>query len=41
MKELLHDREKLLVLSDKKFTSDTEKQWLRQKILEYKVKKEI
>ena len=36
---ILADREKLLVLSNKKFTSDLEKQWLRQKLLEYKVKK--
>ncbi len=33
------DREKLKVLSTKKFTTDLEKQWLRQKLLEYKVKK--
>ena len=33
------DREKLKVLSEKKFTTDVEKQWLRQKLLEYKVKK--
>ena len=37
--KILDDREKLKVLSDKKFTSDLEKQWLRQKLLEYKVKK--
>ena len=36
---ILADREKLLVLSDKKFTTDLEKQWIRQKLLEYKVKK--
>jgi len=36
---ILADREKLLVISDKKFTTDIEKQWLRQKLLEYKVKK--
>ena len=36
---ILEDREKLIVLSDKKFTTDLEKQWLRQKLLEYKVKK--
>ncbi len=36
---ILADREKLLVLFDKKFTTDLEKQWLRQKLLEYKVKK--
>jgi len=33
------DREKLKILSVKKFTTDLEKQWLRQKLLEYKVKK--
>ena len=37
--KILDDREKLLILMEKKFTSDTEKQWLRQKLLEYKVKK--
>ncbi len=36
---ILSDREKLIRLSDKKFTTDLEKQWLRQKLLEYKVKK--
>ncbi len=36
---ILADREKLLTLSDKKFTTDLEKQWIRQKLLEYKVKK--
>ena len=36
---ILADREKLLVLKDKKFTTDLEKQWIRQKLLEYKVKK--
>ena len=36
---ILADRGKLLFLSEKKFTTDTEKQWLRQKLLEYKVKK--
>ena len=36
---ILADRKKLKVLSSKKFTTDTEKQWLRQKLLEYKVKK--
>ena len=36
---ILEDREKLKLLSDKKFTTDLEKQWLRQKLLEYKVKK--
>ena len=39
--KILDDREKLKNLSEKKFTSDLEKQWLRQKLLEYKVKKEI
>tara|TARA_B100000963_G_scaffold347342_1_gene353549 strand:- start:221 stop:1756 length:1536 start_codon:yes stop_codon:yes gene_type:complete len=37
--KILDDREKLKNLSGKKFTSDLEKQWLRQKLLEYKVKK--
>ena len=37
--KILDDREKLKVVSEKKFTSDLEKQWLRQKLLEYKVKK--
>ena len=36
---ILADREKLMIIKDKKFTTDTEKQWLRQKLLEYKVKK--
>ena len=36
---IIADREKLLILSDKKFTTDLEKQWIRQKLLEYKVKK--
>ncbi len=36
---ILEDRGKLLNLSDKKFTTDLEKQWIRQKLLEYKVKK--
>ena len=36
---ILADRKKLLTLSEKKFTTDLEKQWLRQKLLEYKVKK--
>ncbi len=36
---ILADREKLLIVSKKKFTTDVEKQWLRQKLLEYKVKK--
>ncbi len=36
---ILEDRKKLLTLSEKKFTTDLEKQWLRQKLLEYKVKK--
>ena len=36
---ILADREKLLTLKDKKFTTDLEKQWIRQKLLEYKVKK--
>ncbi len=37
--KILDDREKLKILIEKKFTTDTEKQWLRQKLLEYKVKK--
>jgi uncharacterized FlgJ-related protein len=36
---ILADREKLKILSNKKFTTEQEKQWLRQKLLEYKVKK--
>ncbi len=36
---ILADREKLSSLSKKKYTTDSEKQWLRQKLLEYKVKK--
>ena len=36
---ILEDREKLIMLSKKKFTTDLEKQWIRQKLLEYKVKK--
>ena len=35
---ILADREKLISLSSKKYTTDIEKQWLRQKLLEYKVK---
>ena len=37
--KILDDREKLKILKNKKFTSETEKQWLRQKLLEYKVKR--
>ena len=37
--KILDDKEKLKTLIDKKFTTDSEKQWLRQKLLEYKVKK--
>ncbi len=37
--KILADRKKLIMLSDKKFTTDLEKQWIRQKLLEYKVKK--
>ncbi len=37
--KILDDREKLNNLIEKKFTTDAEKQWLRQKLLEYKVKK--
>ena len=36
---ILADREKLSTLINKKFTTDLEKQWIRQKLLEYKVKK--
>ncbi len=36
--KILEDREKLKKISKKKMTSDQEKQWLRQKLLEYKVK---
>ena len=36
---ILADREKLITLSGKKYTTDAEKQWIRQKLLEYKVKK--
>ena len=36
---ILADRDKLILISNKKFTTDLEKQWLRQKLLEYKVKK--
>ena len=36
---ILADRKKLINLSEKKFTTDLEKQWIRQKLLEYKVKK--
>ncbi len=36
---IIADREKLLTLTEKKFTTDLEKQWIRQKLLEYKVKK--
>ena len=37
--KILADRKKLKSVSVKKFTTDQEKQWLRQKLLEYKVKK--
>ena len=37
--KILSDRKKLIIVSGKKFTTDLEKQWLRQKLLEYKVKK--
>jgi len=36
---ILADRKKLKRITKKKKTSDLEKQWLRQKLLEYKVKK--
>ena len=37
--KILADKEKFKRVSNKKFTTDQEKQWLRQKLLEYKVKK--
>ncbi len=37
--KIIADRDKLKTISSKKFTSEIEKQWLRQKLLEYKVKK--
>ena len=37
--KILADRKKLIILSVKKYTTDLEKQWIRQKLLEYKVKK--
>ena len=37
--KILADRKKLKILSDKNYTTDLEKQWIRQKLLEYKVKK--
>ena len=37
--KILADRAKLKILSEKKYTTDLEKQWIRQKLLEYKVKK--
>ena len=37
--KILADRKKIKILSDKKYTTDLEKQWIRQKLLEYKVKK--
>jgi uncharacterized FlgJ-related protein len=37
--KIIADRKKLKLISNKKFTTDLEKQWLRQKLLEYKVKK--
>ena len=37
--KILADRKKLLIVSGKKYTTDLEKQWIRQKLLEYKVKK--
>ena len=36
---ILADRKKLNKISGKKFTSDLEKKWIKQKLLEYKVKK--
>ena len=37
--KIIDDKKKLKNLAEKKYTSDLEKQWLRQKLLEYKVKK--
>ena len=37
--KILADRKKLTIVSGKKYTTDLEKQWIRQKLLEYKVKK--
>ena len=37
--KILADKDKLKLILVKKFTTDEEKQWLRQKLLEYKVKK--
>ena len=37
--KILDDRKKLTILSKKKYTTDLEKLWIRQKLLEYKVKK--
>ncbi|MBD1146614.1 glucosaminidase domain-containing protein [Pelagibacterales bacterium SAG-MED28] len=37
--KILADRKKLKIVSGKKYTTDLEKQWIRQKLLEYKVKK--
>ena len=39
MKRYLDDRIKLNKIVSRKMTTDDEKQWLRQKFLEYKVKK--
>ena len=36
--KILEDRDRLKSISSKKMTTDEEKQWLRQKLLEYKVK---
>ncbi len=37
--KIIADRKKLIILAEKKYTTDLEKQWIRQKLLEYKVKK--
>ncbi|MDA9180759.1 glucosaminidase domain-containing protein [Pelagibacteraceae bacterium] len=37
--KILADKGKLKLVAEKKFTTDQEKQWIRQKLLEYKVKK--
>ena len=39
MKKILADRLKLKEITSRRITTDAEKQWLRQKFLEYKVKK--
>ena len=41
MKKILADRLKLKEITSRRITTDAEKQWLRQKFLEYKVKKVV